>query len=133
MSSPITPEVLLQHLDGTGNIRRWLRDVSWTLCQSGDKLVTSLIKSGFNGCPCERAELALGVLEEAGWIIRGKIDPVVGRSALAFSAAWPSVLAVEKRRVWCWMPGPALDLGAPADVLTASIRGLPGFSTDGRS
>ena len=105
MPSPITPEVLLKYIDGTGDIREWLMHVEWTLCQSGDRLVQDLIKSGFQGDPCERAELALGILEDHGWIVRGKIDPIVGRSGLAFSLAWPSVTVSEKRRCWCWCPG----------------------------
>ena len=71
-------------------------------------MVKMLIKSGFSGCPCERAETALAILEENGWIIRGALDPVVGYSGLAFSKAWPSVSIAEKRRCWAWVPGPAL-------------------------
>ena len=48
---------------------------------------------------------------------KGKLDPIMGRSGLAFSLAYPSVTIEQKRRCWCWMPGPACQ----------------GFSTDGRS
>lgn len=105
MTNPITPQVLLEHLDGTGDIRRWLTHLSWVLCSSGDRLVQNLIKSGFAGCPCERAEFALAILEDHKWITRGKLDPLVGYSGLAFSRAWPSVTIEEKRRCWCWCPG----------------------------
>ena len=73
-------------------------------------MVKMLIASGFQGCPCERAETALGILEENQWIVRGKLDPVVGFSGLAFAKAWPSVSIMEKRRCWAWCPGPALSL-----------------------
>ena len=109
MPSPITPQVLLQHLDRDGVVREWLTHVKWTLCQSADKLVQALIKSGFQGCPCERAETALGILEEHQWIVRGALDPIMGRSGLAFARAYPSVSIAEKRRCWAWCPGPALD------------------------
>lgn len=110
MPSTLTPQILLEHLDGTGDIREWLTHVKWTLCKPGDRLVQMLIKSGFNGCPCERAEFALGILEGGGWIVRGKLDPLVGYSGLAFSKAWPSVTIEQKRRCWAWTPGPALAL-----------------------
>jgi hypothetical protein len=116
VSSPIKPTILLEHLDTTGTIKRWLTHLSWVLCSSGDKLVKDLIANGYPGDPCEKAESALEVLETHGWIVRGKLDPVVGFSGLAFSKAWPSVSINEKRRCWCWMPGPGLEL-AP---LTAS-------------
>jgi hypothetical protein len=110
----ISPETLLQHLDGTGDIHEWLTHVRWTLCQSGDRLVQMLIASGFQGCPCERAELALEVLESHQWITRGGLDPIAGYSGLAFAKAWPSVTIAEKRRCWCWMPGQAGGAGDAA-------------------
>lgn len=125
MSSPLTPSILLEHLDRDGVIKTWLRDVSWTLCQSGDKLVLALISSGYQGCPCERAETALEILEDHHWIVRGKLDPVVGRSGLAFSRAWPSVSIEEKRRCWCWVPGPGLTSLLAGDTVVTESRDDP--------
>lgn len=100
-----TPETLLTHLDRQGAVRQWLSDCRDVLCVSGDRLVDLLISRGFQGDSCERAEFALEVLEQAGWIVRGKLDPIIGRSGLAFSRAWPSVSIEGKRRCWCWCPG----------------------------
>lgn len=109
MPTITTPATLLEHLDQSGAVKEWLRDVRWTLCKSGDRLVDLLISSGFPGDPCERAEFALEILETHGWILRGKLDPIAGYSGLAFAKAWPSVTIEQKRRCWAWMPGPAGD------------------------
>lgn len=104
MPTTLTPDVLLDQLDRQGAVRRWLSELQAVGVIAGDRLVDYLIGMGFGGDPCERAELVLEVLEDAGMIERGKLDPVMGRSGLAWSAAFGGVDVFEKRRCWCWVP-----------------------------
>lgn len=96
-------------LDSTGAIRRWLQDVAWTLCQSGNKLCDGLIESGFQGDPVERCEAVLASFDAAGLIVRGKPDPMLEHSGRAMAQAWSSVSFEEKRRCWAWTPGSSCD------------------------